>query len=113
MTSGTSLRESCDSRAYADSTDGNRNRRTGRHSWRYALSALALGLTFASGAAMAAENSNTDANASSSQSLLPTVTVTAQFRKDNGQSTPIAVTAVNAAMISARGQTSIFQLLRS
>ncbi len=43
-------------------------------------------------------------------SFLPEVTVTAQFRQENVQSTPIAITAVNAAMLDARGQTNIAQV---
>ncbi|MEJ0099768.1 MAG: TonB-dependent receptor [Pseudomonadota bacterium] len=38
---------------------------------------------------------------------LPEVVVTAQFREQNLQDTPIAITAVNAEMLEARGQTSI------
>ena len=35
------------------------------------------------------------------------ITVTAQFREQNLQDTPIAITAVNAEMLEARGQTNI------
>ena len=38
---------------------------------------------------------------------LPEVVVTAQFHEQNLQDTPIAITAVNAEMLEARGQTSI------
>jgi iron complex outermembrane receptor protein len=38
---------------------------------------------------------------------LPEVVVTAQFREQRLQDTPIAITAVNAEMLEARGQTSI------
>jgi iron complex outermembrane recepter protein len=38
------------------------------------------------------------------------IVVTAQFREQNLQDTPIAITAVNAAMLEARGQTDISQV---
>ena len=38
------------------------------------------------------------------------ITVTAQFREQNLQDTPIAITAVNAEMLEARGQTDISQI---
>ena len=74
--------------------------------------AMALSLAFASGAAMAAEQTTTSQTAASksSNSALPEVTVTAEFRRENVQNTPIAITAVNSAMIEKRGDTSIYQL---
>jgi iron complex outermembrane receptor protein len=41
---------------------------------------------------------------------LEEIVVTAQFRAQNLQDTPIAITAVNAEMLEARGQTSITQI---
>ncbi len=41
---------------------------------------------------------------------VPEIVVTAQFREQNLQDTPIAITAVNAAMLEARGQTDITQV---
>ena len=38
------------------------------------------------------------------------ITVTAQFREQNLQDTPIAITAVNSEMLEARGQTNIAQV---
>jgi len=38
------------------------------------------------------------------------ITVTAQFREQNLQDTPIAITALNAEMIEARGQTSLAEI---
>ena len=38
------------------------------------------------------------------------IIVTAQFREQNLQDTPIAITAVNAEMLEARGQTNIAQV---
>ncbi|MES2605232.1 MAG: hypothetical protein V4603_09855, partial [Pseudomonadota bacterium] len=41
---------------------------------------------------------------------LEEIVVTAQFRQQNLQETPIAITAVNAEMLDARGQTNISQI---
>jgi iron complex outermembrane recepter protein len=41
---------------------------------------------------------------------LQEIIVTAQFRQQNLQDTPIAITAVNAAMLEVRGQTNISQI---
>lgn len=38
------------------------------------------------------------------------IVVTAQFRSQRLQDTPLAITAVNAAMLEARGQTSIYEI---
>ncbi len=38
---------------------------------------------------------------------LSEVVVTAQFRQESAQSAPIAITAINAAMLEQRGQTSL------
>ncbi len=69
------------------------------------LACSVIALAAASGMASAAEQT-----AESSNSVLPEVIITSQFRAENVQATPIAVTAVNAAMIEARGQTNIYQL---
>ena len=47
-----------------------------------------------------------DANSDQTQDIV----VTAQFRETRLQDTPIAITAVNAAMLEARGQTDITQV---
>jgi iron complex outermembrane receptor protein len=60
----------------------------------------------ASGVAMAQDSTDAKANAADS-SALEQVTVTAQFRKENLQETPIAITAITAAMLEARSQTSL------
>ena len=52
---------------------------------------------------------NNAATAATDTSLAEIV-VTAQFRKQNLQDTPIAITAVNAAMMEERGQTSLHDL---
>ena len=51
---------------------------------------------------------NTDE--SEGRSTTNTIVVTAEFREANLQDTPIAITAVNAEMLDARGQTSIEQV---
>ena len=91
------VQESCDSSF----------RRGGRKAvWQSLLSSAAvLGIAMSAVPSLGAESNSTAAASS-----LPEVTVTAEFRKENVQSTPIAVTAVNAAMMEKRGQTSIYQL---
>ena len=42
--------------------------------------------------------------------LLEEVVVTAQFREEKLQDTPVAITAVNAAMMEARSQTNLFEV---
>ncbi len=59
-------------------------------------------------AALAASTSAIAAD--ESKDALQEVVVTAQFREQNLQDTPLAITAVNAAMLEARGQTNIAQV---
>ncbi len=66
--------------------------------------ALATALLAVSVPAMAAENS---ADQAAADQGLGEIVVTAQFRSENLQKTPIAITAVNAEMLEARSQTSI------
>jgi len=42
--------------------------------------------------------------------VLETITVTAQFREQNLQQTPIAITAFNADMMNARSQSSVYEV---
>ena len=70
-----------------------------------AASVIALSLASFAQSSYAAEG-----NQAASENLLPEVIVTSQFRQQNVQSTPIAITAVNAAMLDARGQTNIAQV---
>jgi iron complex outermembrane recepter protein len=72
-----------------------------------AASVMAI-VAAASAARAAAPASTTAVTAESTQ--LEEVVVTAQFRSQNLQDTPIAITAVNAAMLEARGQDSIAQI---
>ncbi len=50
------------------------------------------------------------ADQSASEPGSPDIVVTAQFREQRLQDTPIAITAVNAEMLEARGQTNIAQI---
>ncbi len=67
------------------------------HAWRVAASVAAA--LAAPGMTLAQE-----------ADALEEIVVTAQFREQNLQDTPIAITAVNAEMLEARGQTSIAQV---
>ena len=63
-------------------------------------------------ASTSADQSTTDNGqaTSNSQAAANEIIVTAEFRKENLQNTPIAITAVNAAMLEARGQSDITQV---
>jgi iron complex outermembrane receptor protein len=50
------------------------------------------------------------AYAQSTSNTVGEVVVTAQFREQNLQQTPLAITAVNATMLEARSQTNIYQV---
>jgi iron complex outermembrane receptor protein len=69
-----------------------------QHAWR--ISAAISAAIAASTTGMAAEDSGG----------LAEVVVTAQFREQRLQDTPLAITAVNAEMLEARGQTNIAQV---
>jgi iron complex outermembrane recepter protein len=60
--------------------------------------------------APAASDAQQNASGSSDTDTLQTVTVTAQFRKQNLQTTPLAITAISGEMLTARGQTNLFQV---
>ncbi len=51
-----------------------------------------------------------EATAAAPGNAIGDVVVTAQFRRENVQQTPIAITAINAQMLQNRGQTSIEQV---
>ena len=89
--------ESCDSS----------HRRGGRKAIRQSLLASAAVLGFAMSAV---PSLSAESDSSAAASALPEVTVTAEFRRESVQNTPIAITAVNAEMMEKRGQTSIYQL---
>jgi len=70
--------------------------------WSVAAAATAL----LAGQSMAADQSS----ASASDNSLEEIIVTAQFRAQNLQDTPVAITAENAEMMEQRGQTSLHDL---
>jgi len=63
--------------------------------------AVAACLATSTGAAMAAEEADT---------TLDEIVVTAQFREQNLQDTPLAITAISAEMLEARSQTNIVEV---
>jgi len=73
----------------------------------FVASTLAASAAFAQAQAPAAPAAN---NASSGG--LEEVTVTAQYQQQSVQSTPLAITAVNAEALAARGQTSVTEIAR-
>ena len=75
----------------------------------HALSTAVLALATALAAPAWAQNESTAPQDTTSNDVQDIV-VTAQFRETRLQDTPIAITAVNAAMLEARGQTDITQV---
>ena len=69
--------------------------------------ALALGL---SGPALAQADSSQAADTDTDGEDSGEILVTAQFREQNLQDKPIAITALNAEMIEARGQTNLSEI---
>ena len=67
------------------------------------FSASALAFAMVSAPAMAQDATGSDADKASN----PEIVVTAQFREQKLQDTPLAITAVNSAILEARGQTDI------
>ncbi len=85
------------------STQKTRNMRSKLSATTALVSLSILALAGASGTAYAA-----DATAGKDQgNAVETVVVTAEFRQENLQQTPIAITAITAADLEARGQTSL------
>ena len=72
--------------------------------------ALALCLGVAGSPAMAQNAGPAEAATTQPEGALQEVTVTARFRSENVQSTPLAITAVTADTLAARGQTDVTQL---
>lgn len=52
----------------------------------------------------------TNPNSAPDSSVISEIVVTAQYRRENLQTTPIAITAENAAMLNARNQTSLLDV---
>ena len=67
----------------------------------------AAAATTTTNATNAAQPANTDSDIGTRNQE---IVVTAEFRQANLQDTPIAITAVNAAMLEARGQTDVSQI---
>jgi iron complex outermembrane receptor protein len=65
---------------------------------------VSLALLMAGGGAFAQQSTETD--------QLEEITVTAQFRSENLQETPLAITAVTGDMLEARSQTSIYEVAK-
>ena len=75
---------------------------------RFKLVWAVLATSVAANAGWAQEAADsTKAGNTSDSGGVETVTVTAQFRKENLQETPVAITAVTGAMLEARSQTSL------
>lgn len=82
------------------------------------LAALSTALGLAAGAAAwaqsadqtTAQNPAAQATPAAGGSGLQEVVVTAQFRQENVQQTPLAITAINANALAERGQTSLTQI---
>lgn len=68
------------------------------------------GMSLAAFIAMSAAPASAQETASDKPVPGDEIVVTAQFRAQNLQDTPLAITAVNAAMLEARGQTSVEQV---
>src|SRR5690606_4691159 len=75
---------------------------------RFSAAASAAALVIALAAAPAAAQDESAAPAEEVQG--DAIVVTAQFREQNLQDTPLAITAVNAEMLEARSQTNIAQV---
>lgn len=80
-----------------------RNARRGRFLYASALISGVLAPVVVASSAGQAQERVTD-------SIFEEITVTAQFREQRLQETPIAITAITGAMMDARSQTSIFQV---
>lgn len=67
------------------------------------------GLALFNGAALAQDQA-ASSPAADTQEGLSDIVVTAQFRESNVQDTPLAITAVNAELLEARGQSSLYEV---
>ena len=81
---------------------------SGVSAFAVAAAAMIAAPVYAAEANSAQSNSQSDSSKTdNSKGGIPEVTVTAQFRAQNVQSTPIAITAITGQMLDARSQTSI------
>jgi iron complex outermembrane recepter protein len=74
------------------------------------MKSIGMKKTLVSAAVLAALPAMAQQAATEDDVVLEEIVVTAQFREQRLQDTPIAITAVNAEMLEARGQTSIAQV---
>ncbi|MCW2392688.1 iron complex outermembrane receptor protein [Sphingobium sp. B1D7B] len=74
---------------------------------RTSLFAMGIALSSAAGAQTPQASTSGQAESASTARDVETIMVTAQFREQNLQDTPLAITAVSGAMLEARSQTSI------
>ena len=74
------------------------------------VSSLALVASLSTPAYAQDDPAAADAEAEDQEGRTNVITVTAEFRAANLQDTPIAITAINAEMLEARGQTDIAQV---
>jgi iron complex outermembrane receptor protein len=72
-----------------------------------AISLTALGAALAAASPAFAQDTVAEEGAAAAEEDSNVITVTAQFREQNLQDTPIAITAMTGEMIEARGQTSL------
>jgi len=79
---------------------------------RLVLGALLCGPLALHAGTAAAQTQTVDAAAASGDNGIAEIVVTAQFRAQNVQDTPIAITAVSGADLEARGQTNITEIAR-
>ena len=87
------------------------------HRRRASRRGLAIGASLAvlalAGPALAQDEAAPEVDAAGDDATAGNViTVTAQFREQNLQDTPIAITAVNAEMMDARSQTQLSEVVR-
>jgi len=72
--------------------------------------ALTLGLALAASPALAQDDQAGDQATTNEDGRTPEIVVTAQFREQSLQDTPLAITAVNSEMLESRSQTDISQV---
>ncbi len=103
-----------------DALSPNAHSRRARSSCARSLAAIAAALALLGGGAALAQNAdqNTVAQNQADQTTTPAsggnqlqeVIVTAQFRNESVQQTPLAISAIDASDLAARGQTSLTQI---
>ncbi|MFM5954337.1 MAG: TonB-dependent receptor, partial [Novosphingobium sp.] len=81
-----------------------------RHRHVRAASAIALAAAVFAAPAAAQNAADTAPQDAQNQGGTPDIVVTAQFREQKLQDTPLAITAVNSELLEARGQTDISQV---